>query len=163
MERQQDGSLASSLRDHGVRYIVLGEVSEEWYLYSIAHTISSPSDFAPNLERYFSPELVEKLLGHYPPLPPTATEDEIIKRFGDLLSCVQVYLPLRVLARDLRKASFPFLRYRICWTPEQDRPLGELVSTGVVDLCLIKPRICDSWDRPFVVGISLAFPDGETG
>ena len=125
MKRQQDGSFAKSLRDHGVRYIALGEVSEEWYLYSIAHTIKSPLDFAPNLERYFSPELVGKLLAEYPALPPTAAEDEVIKRFGDLLSCVQVYLPLRVLAQDLRNAAFPFLRYEIHWTPEQDRPLGE--------------------------------------
>ncbi|KAH6915737.1 Alpha/Beta hydrolase protein [Coprinopsis sp. MPI-PUGE-AT-0042] len=124
MERQRNGSFAKSLQDHGVRYIVLGEVSEEWYLYSIAHTISSPADFAPNLERYFSSELVEKLLSQYPPLPPTATKEDIVKRFGDMLGCVQVYLPLRVLAQDLRKASFPFLRYQICWTPEQDRPLG---------------------------------------
>ncbi|KAG2012020.1 carotenoid ester lipase, variant 2 [Coprinopsis cinerea AmutBmut pab1-1] len=128
MERQHNGSFATSLRERGVKYIVVGEVSEEWYLYSIAHPISSPADITFQLERYFTPEFVSELVGHYPPLPSETSEAELLRRFGDVFSLAQVYLPVRVLARDLVARGFPVLRYRISWGPEH----GCLPHKGLV-------------------------------
>ncbi|TEB33306.1 alpha/beta-hydrolase [Coprinellus micaceus] len=110
MERQRDGSFARELKKRGV--------AEEWYLYSIAHPITSPDDLVPNLERYFSSDLVAKLMKL------DRGGEDVQRRFGELLSLVQVHLPVHILARDLAASGFPVLRYQIRWTPPEVRPLG---------------------------------------
>lgn len=130
MERQRNGSFAQDLKKHGVKYIVMGDVSEEWYLYSIAHPIETVEDFVPNLERYFSPDFVAKLMQL------DREGDDIQRRFGELLSLAQVYLPVYILARDLSASGFPVLRYQIRWTPEQTRPLGECFPHLLRRTCL---------------------------
>ncbi|TFK21766.1 alpha/beta-hydrolase [Coprinopsis marcescibilis] len=155
MERQRNGDFGKSLQKHGVRYIITGEVSEEWYLYSIAHSVTNSLDIVPNLQRYFAPEVVQKLVERYPILPSSATEEEAARQFGDLLSCVQVYLPVRILARDLVETGFPILRYQIQWTPEECRPEGtsyvthgsdrELWSLSLPALTKEQADIARSW------------------
>ena len=61
MAWQRSGELARGLRAHGVRSVVVGEVSEEWYLYSIAHPVKSVEDVHRNLERYYKREVVERM------------------------------------------------------------------------------------------------------
>jgi hypothetical protein len=122
MERQRDGSFARELKKRGVKFIVVGEVAEEWYLYSIAHPITSPDDLVPNLERYFSSDLVAKLMKL------DRGGEDVQRRFGELLSLVQVHLPVHILARDLAASGFPVLRYQIRWTPPEVRPLGESLA-----------------------------------
>ncbi|KAJ6561185.1 hypothetical protein DFH09DRAFT_921262 [Mycena vulgaris] len=95
-----------------------------WYLYSIAHPINTPKDIMPNLERYYSKEMVAKLVQHYKPLPGNATSGASQKLFGEILSDSQVHLPIRIFVRDLHEAGFPVVRYEIRWTPEQIRPGG---------------------------------------
>ncbi|KAF9528954.1 carboxylesterase [Crepidotus variabilis] len=124
MDWQQSGSLARGLREHGVQAVVVGDLTEEWYLYSIAHPITGPEDILPNLERYFPTSLAEGLIKGFPPLPKNAGSQEATRRYGDIMSCGQVHLPARLLARDLAAASFPVLRYEVRWTPEQLRPHG---------------------------------------
>lgn len=124
MTWQGTGSFAKALKDKGVRSITVGEVSEEWYLYSIAHPVKTYDDIRLNLQRYYQKDIVEGFLQQYKWLPNDAPEDEVRKLFGEILSDCQVYLPERLLARDLVKAGFPVLRYNIRWTPEQVRPLG---------------------------------------
>ncbi|PPQ74026.1 hypothetical protein CVT24_012622 [Panaeolus cyanescens] len=124
MEWQRTGGFAHSLRARGVKAVVLGDLKEEWYLYSIAHPINGPADILPNLERYFSDYLSQKLIDAYPPLKENASKEEATRRYGDILSAAQVHLPARLLVRDLRAAGFPVVRYEIRWTPEQNRPLG---------------------------------------
>ncbi|KAF7317744.1 Carboxylic ester hydrolase [Mycena kentingensis (nom. inval.)] len=117
------GAFARALRAKGVRSIVVGDLTEEWYLYSIAHPIASFDEIAPNLERYYQREVVEGLMKMYP--KPQDGDGDALKRFyGDLFSDSQVHLPVRVLARDLYEAGFPVLRYEIRWTPEQNRTEG---------------------------------------
>lgn len=124
MERQRNGAFSQALKKRGLRFIVVGDLKEEWYLYSIAHPIRGPHEIVPNLERYFSPALVEKLLRGYPELPADALGDEAQRSFGEILSDVQVHLPIRLLARDLLAHDFPVLCYSIRWTPAQARPYG---------------------------------------
>ncbi|KAL0954085.1 hypothetical protein HGRIS_005232 [Hohenbuehelia grisea] len=124
MTWQRDGGLARGLRDKGVRSIVIGDLLEEWYLYSIAHPIPTPKDIVPNLERYFAPDLVQRMVELHRRIPEGAPEKEAAKLFGEILSNLQVHLPVRIFARDLAKAGFPVLRYEIRWTPEQLRPEG---------------------------------------
>ncbi|EIN08288.1 carboxylesterase [Punctularia strigosozonata HHB-11173 SS5] len=126
MTWQRSGDFARALRAKGVRSIVVGDLTEEWYLYSIAHPIHTPADIHTNLERYYPADLVHKLLALYDKWPPHEGTDveELQKLFGEMLSEGQVHLPVRLLHRDLAKSGFPVLRYEIRWTPEQLRPFG---------------------------------------
>jgi len=120
----QRTGFAQSLREKGVKSILVGDLTEEWYLYSIAHPINSPKDIIPNLERYYSKDMVTKLVQHYDTLPDGATSEASQKLYGEILSDSQVHLPIRILVRDLHEARFPVLRYEIRWTPEQNRAEG---------------------------------------
>ncbi|KAJ6561188.1 Alpha/Beta hydrolase protein [Mycena vulgaris] len=120
----QRTGFAQSLREKGIKSILVGDLTEEWYLYSIAHPINTPKDIMPNLERYYSKEMVAKLVQHYKPLPGNATSGASQKLFGEILSDSQVHLPIRIFVRDLHEAGFPVVRYEIRWTPEQIRPGG---------------------------------------
>jgi hypothetical protein len=124
MERQRDGTFSRALQARGVRFFVVGDLTEEWYLYSIAHPIERAEDVVANLERYFSSSLVRNLMKEYPALPSDANKEELTKRFGEILSVAQVHLPVRILARDLVENGFPVLRYEIRWAPEALRPCG---------------------------------------
>ncbi|KZT21067.1 alpha/beta-hydrolase [Neolentinus lepideus HHB14362 ss-1] len=124
MEWQRSGGLARGLLEHGVKCIVVGELAEEWYLYSIAHPVEKPSDIEFNLDRYYEKGDVEKMLSCYKHLLDDANQEQIQKLFGEILSDGQVYIPVRLLARDLLTHGYPALRYIIKWIPEQNRPFG---------------------------------------
>ena len=125
MTWQHSGGFAKGLKRTGVRSIIVGDLAEEWYLYAIAHPISSPIDICPNLERYYQQDLVEKMLKMYVNLPHGCTAEQAERRFGLIFSDGQVHLPICLLARDLHASEFPVLRYEIRWTPEQGRPKGK--------------------------------------
>ena len=125
MTWQRSGGLARGLLVHGVRSVVIGDLSEEWYLYSIAHPIEEKSDIVTNLNRYYSQDLTENMIKLYKDLPDNAGAQAFTRQFGDILSDGQVHLPVRLLHRDLLNAGYPVLRYEIRWTPEQIRPKGE--------------------------------------
>ncbi|KAF7309471.1 Carboxylic ester hydrolase [Mycena indigotica] len=148
MQWQRTGGFAHGLRAKGVKSIVIGDLTEEWYLYSIAHPVKTMSDVVMNLERYFSKDMVARLMEYYEKSPAS-----VQKLFGDVLSDSQVHLPVRILARDLHDAGFPFLRYEIRWTPEQLRPEGyvthgsdrALWAFRVPDLTEAQVEIARSW------------------
>ena len=125
MTWQRSGGLAKGLWDKGVRSIIVGDLTEEWYLYSIAHSLGSSRDIAANLARYYPGDIVQRMVRMYKTLPDDAETPKVERLFGEILSDGQVHLPVRLLARDLHKAGFPVLRYEIRWTPEQMRPKGE--------------------------------------
>lgn len=124
MAWQRDGGFAHALKSKGIRNIIVGDLTEEWYLYSIAHPVSSMADIALNLERYFHKDFVDKTLAMYRTVPDGSSVEEYQKLLGEILCDGQVHLPVRLLARDLVNAGFPVLRYEIRWTPEQLRPFG---------------------------------------
>ncbi|KXN88001.1 hypothetical protein AN958_07813 [Leucoagaricus sp. SymC.cos] len=133
MARQRSGAFSASLRAHGIKGIITGDLTEEWYLYSIAHPISSPRDILPNLNRYFPDNVSKKLfervgeLFHWDGRGVGGSDDittPAVRLFGEVLSAGQVYLPGRILARDLVANGFPVVRYEIRWAPEAIRPLG---------------------------------------
>ncbi|KAE9397935.1 carboxylesterase [Gymnopus androsaceus JB14] len=130
MAWQRSGQFARNLMKRGVKSIVVGDLTEEWYLYSIAHPISQANDVPVNLERYYPMEMVEQMMKLYRQLGDNAEPEECARLFGDILSDWQVHLPVRLLARDLHQAGFPVLRYEIAWTPEQLRPEGGYVTHG---------------------------------
>jgi hypothetical protein len=125
MTWQRSGEFASNLKVHGVQSIVVGDLTEEWYLYSIAHPIKTPQDIAPNLRRYFPDDFVRRIIDKWGMLPDNAGSEEAQRMYGEILSFGQVHLPVRLLVRDLQNARFPVLRYEIGWTPEQNRVEGE--------------------------------------
>ncbi|KIJ62159.1 hypothetical protein HYDPIDRAFT_136701 [Hydnomerulius pinastri MD-312] len=139
MTWQRTGHLGRLLREKGVKSVIAGDVSEEWYLYSIAHPINGPEDIVPNLLRYYSQSIVDGLTSMYPTLPDTATPEEAARLFGEILSDGQVHLPARLLMRDLQAVDFPVLRYEMRWTPEQLRPKGYV--THATDRCLWTVRV----------------------
>ncbi|KAF9497822.1 carboxylesterase [Pleurotus eryngii] len=124
MSWQRSGALAQGLREKGVKSVIIGDLTEEWYLYSIAHPVHQVQDIVPNLERYFSKDLVSRTIQLHRTLPSNSSQSEVQKLFGEILSNLQVHLPVRLFARDFMKAGFPILRYEIQWTPEQNRPEG---------------------------------------
>ncbi|KAF9485573.1 carboxylesterase [Pholiota conissans] len=124
MEWQRSGGLARGLKEHGVKSVLIGDLTDEWYLYSIAHPITGPRDILPNLERYFPKTVAEHMIEAFPPLPESAGSEEATRLYGDIMSFGQVHLPVRVFARDMAANGFPVLRYEIRWSPEQHRPFG---------------------------------------
>ncbi|KAI0765875.1 carboxylesterase [Trametes elegans] len=122
MAWQRTGGLARGLAAHGVQAVVAGEVTEEWYLYSIAHPVSTMADVEANLKRYYRDDVVRKMVDAYGQHP--TEPEEVVRVLGKILSEGQVYLPVRLLARDLVSAGYPVVRYEIAWTPEEGRPLG---------------------------------------
>lgn len=73
------------------------------------------------MTRYYPDPIIETLLNHYPKPAEDASEEELTKLFGVIMSDAQVHLPVRMLTRDLIASGFPVLRYEIRWTPEQVR------------------------------------------
>jgi hypothetical protein len=67
---------------------------------------------------------VRSLINQFSAIAPDAKEEELTKRFGEILSMAQVRLPVQILARDLVENGFPVLRYEIRWAPEAFRPCG---------------------------------------
>ena len=124
MTWQRTGGLARGLLEHGVRNVIVGDLSEEWYLYSIAHPIKQKQDIQKNLERYFPADIVQDMIKAYWNLPDEAEAEEFEKLFGIILGTGQVHLPVRLLHRDLLQENYPTFRYTIKWTPEQMRPKG---------------------------------------
>jgi hypothetical protein len=140
MEWQRSGAFAHALRAKGVHTIILGDLSEEWYLYSIAHDLVRGADgtFAAgileDLGRYFPHGVPERMVSKYEGWPPgpEVSRDDAQALFGRILADGQVHLPVRLLTRDLstdaaREGEHPPLRvvrYEIRWTPEQVRPFG---------------------------------------
>jgi hypothetical protein len=123
MAWQRTGGLARGLLEHGVRNVIIGDLSEEWYLYSIAHPIKHKQDIQWNLERYYTSDVVQSMIELYG-RPDDAKVEELVKLFGVILSTAQVHLPVRLLHRDLLQAGYPTFRYAIQWTSEQARPNG---------------------------------------
>jgi hypothetical protein len=124
MEWQQSGGLARGLKARGVRAVVIGDLPDEWYIYSLVHPIKKPRDILPNLERYFPTDVAKNMIEAFPKLLPSADSKAAAKLYGDIMSCGQVHLPVRMFAKDMETNGFPVLRYEIRWTPEQYRPLG---------------------------------------
>ncbi len=75
-----------------------------------------------NLERYYDTTMVKDILRMYP--LPLQKEEDIQRFYGDVFSDWQVYLPVRILARDLLNSGYPVLRYQIQWVPEQCKTDG---------------------------------------
>ncbi|KAH0836860.1 Alpha/Beta hydrolase protein [Lanmaoa asiatica] len=132
MTWQRSGELARKLREKGVTSIAIGDLSEEWYLYAIAHPVHGPRDVFPNILRYYSRPIVERLVEKYKTLSDGASVEEAERLMGEILSDGQVHVPVRMFMRDFYKANFPVVRYEIRWTPEQVRPKGE--TMGVDEL-----------------------------
>jgi hypothetical protein len=127
MDRQRSGKFARGLRERGIQSIVVGEVSDEWYIYSVSYPMSSPQDCRGHLARHFSgsSRIMRDLMSCFTKI--SEDEDlEVAKAvLGQALSCVLTHFPIRVLLKDLLEADFPVIRYRIEWTPEQFRPNGK--------------------------------------
>lgn len=125
MTWQRTGGLARGLLKHGVHSVVIGDLSEEWYLYSIAHPIKQKQDIQENLKRYLPADIIQGMIELYENPSDDAEAKKIEKLFGVILSAAQVHLPARLLHRDLLQGGYPVLRYTIKWTPEQARPNGK--------------------------------------
>jgi len=152
---QRSGGFAQGLRDRGVRSVIIGDLTEEWYLYSIAHPLGSPRDIAPNLERYYPADVVQRMMRMYKTLAEDLGIPEVERLFGQILSDGQVHLPVRLLARDLCNAGFPVLRYEIRWTPEQMRPKGYV--THATDRSLWTLAV--PWLQPSQLDVATAWLD----
>jgi len=142
MAWQESGQFAAQLLEKGVKTVILGDLKEEWYLYSIAHPIPTPSAVKPNLERYYPEDMVDRMMQKYRTLPEGASEEDSMRLFGEILSDWQVHFPVRLLARDLQNGKYPLLRYEIRWAPEQVRPNGTVTSCFLSFRSQLLFRLC---------------------
>ncbi|EKM58177.1 uncharacterized protein PHACADRAFT_252281 [Phanerochaete carnosa HHB-10118-sp] len=125
MEWQRSGEFARALKAKGVRSIVVGDLTEEWYLYAIAcGELHSMDEVKTNLERFYPTDFNNKVVPLWRTVPEGSPPEDFMRLFGEISSMAQVHCPVRILARDLINAGFPVLRYEIAWTPEQVRPKG---------------------------------------
>ncbi len=166
MEWQRTGGLARGLLAHGVRSVVIGDLTEEWYLYSIANPIKTMADVQQNLLRYYREDVVTKMLIAFVgdgKAPTEMTQEELVRLFGEVSSVGQVHLPVRMFARDMIGAGFPVVRYEIRWTPEQVRPFGTLSFTASRCGCdrLTMTRICDARNRSSSMGVQAPYPSRQ--
>ena len=149
MAWQRTGELGRGLLAHGVKCVVIGDLTEEWYLYSIAHPIERYRDILPNLERYFPIDIARNLIKEFPLLSENADRKDAVKLYGEIMSCGQVHLPIRMFAKDMAASGFPVLRYEIRWTPEQNRTAGRIsenTDTFLYGILMIRPvRLCYTW------------------
>lgn len=125
VEWQRSGGLARGLQGRGIKSVVIGDLTEEWYLYSIAHPIKGPQDILPNMERYYPKQVAQRMIAAFPQLPPNAGSKESARLYGEIMSLGQVHLPVRLFAEEMMSHGFPVLRYQIGWSPEQHRPYGK--------------------------------------
>lgn len=127
MARQRSGALASSLKAHGVKGVIVGEVVEEWYLYSFTHPIHSQDDVLRNVNRYLPSDISEKLIERISTWDDNGYDPKTL--FGIVLSTGRINLPARIFARDMIEGGFPVVRYVIKWAPEQVRVQGKIFFT----------------------------------
>lgn len=124
-----DGRLAAALKKHNIP-VLLGEVAEEELLYGVTNPPSSRADLRTQLDNYYGPAVVQRLLDYYDPqLPPDQGELErgseewkaLRAKFGEITANGQVYVPERALVRSLIAGGVDpnnILRYRVAWKPD---------------------------------------------
>lgn len=153
-EWQRSGGMARGLLEHGVKSVVVGEVTEEWYLYSIAHPINSPQEILPNMERYYPDAVAQRMYNAFPKPPPDEGAKECAKLYGEIMCMGQVHLPVRLFAEEMLAHGFPVLRYQIAWSPEKYRPYGLLISCQQMTwvILITYSRLCYSWVRSVDLG-----------
>lgn len=123
-----DGRLAAQLKKHDIP-VLLGEVSEEELLYGVTNPPRSRADLRTQLDNYYNPVVVQRLLDYYdsqlPPdsgeLPVGSAEWKALRaKFGEITAGGQVYVPERALVRSLIAGGVSpdrILRYRVAWKP----------------------------------------------
>ncbi|KZS96572.1 carboxylesterase [Sistotremastrum niveocremeum HHB9708] len=121
---QASGAFGRSLKEKGIKYVVVGETKDEWFSYQFTEPVNSRDDVRNNLKRILQPEIVDRLLASYRPVSPDSTIVDARKLYGQIMADYQVHIPVRVLHRDLIRSGMPVLRYEIEWVPEQIRPHG---------------------------------------
>lgn len=170
MEHQRSGRLARGLKEHGVQSVVIGDVEEEWYLYSLSQPVRTREEVEVGLRRYFPEGIVRGLMrdweekGRFEAVNEKDGEAAMWERVcGEMLSAMQVHLPVRMLARDLCDAEFPVVRYVIEWTPEQCRTGGEILPSFIYTFIRIFYRICDPRDRYATLDIQVTFTATRAG
>jgi hypothetical protein len=87
MAWQRTGSLVRGLLEHGVRNVIIGDLSEEchcqWYLYSVFHPTKHNQDVQRNPERHYPPDVVQSMIELYGRPPDDAKVEEAEKLFGE--------------------------------------------------------------------------------
>lgn len=124
-----DGRLAEQLKKHDIPVLV-GEVAQEELLYGVTNPPRSKADLRTQLDNYYSPAVVERLLRYYDDqikvgdgeLERGSDEWKALRAtFGGITANGQVYVPERALVRSLIAGGVNpdrILRYRVAWKPD---------------------------------------------
>ncbi|KAF9257143.1 carboxylesterase [Marasmius fiardii PR-910] len=138
MEYQVSGDLARNLLKKGVKSVAIGDVYEEWYLYSIPHgTVDSKELVKLNLMRYYRESEVDMMMKGKGP----SSDGGWQRTFGEILADWQVYIPARQFAVDMVKAGFPVFRYVIKWAPESVKEAAAGYVTHGTDIYIWHYRL----------------------
>jgi hypothetical protein len=108
MTWQRSGRFGKRLKEKGIKSVVIGEVSDEWFGYGLTHQIDTIAEVGPCLERYYPEEIVKGMLKHYSVNTGGGGEEKKAMRLmGRALGDGKVYLPVRILHRDLAQVGIP--------------------------------------------------------
>jgi hypothetical protein len=111
MAYQSSPAFASALREKGIKYLVVGDLKEEWYLYAIAHPIENYEDVRENLRRYYPDQIVGRFLEYYrvrARLGEDSGREECFRIFGDMASQGQGILNLSLTTSEHYSTSQQF-------------------------------------------------------
>jgi len=151
MTWQRSGGLARGLREKGVRSVIVGDLTEEWFVYGMTHRVHSYADVELNLRKYYPSDIVTRMLQCYE--RPENTPEALFKFMGKVLSDGQAHLPTRLLARDLINAGYPVLRYEIGWLPARVLRSGGYVSHGLDRVIwAYRKALLEQSEHPVVLG-----------
>ncbi|PRP79351.1 hypothetical protein PROFUN_12952 [Planoprotostelium fungivorum] len=120
MTWQRSGRLGHQLYERGFRRLVLGEVRDEHSFYSILHRVEDQSQLVEVLRRYYPDDVVRVLMENIP----RKVMEDVSTALGWAMSHAQVFVPIRMLTRDLWDTPVQVLRYRIEWSPNRSDIIG---------------------------------------
>lgn len=105
--------------------IVIGEVANEPYLYSVLDTPTSQEELIVQLENYYPTAAVKEMIKLYPTVPNSLPEveyhEQLRQLFGTIVADGQVYASSRGYVKNLVNNGFPkerIFRYKVSYRPK---------------------------------------------
>lgn len=177
----ESGEFSKKLVKKNVK-ILIGEVDNEPWLYSVLNTPKTKEELKLQVENYYPAEIVEPLISKFPEFEQLQESDpDFLEKlrivFGNILGAGQVYASERAFLNKIVKGGFPtdsIIRYRISYRAEflkETLPI-ELGVTHGQDLSIWfyyvskytkeELSIVESWIEPYMKFLNFESIEGTS-